>query len=101
MKDLFVGPLGRANNHGESRMCAIPHTIGVEPEYDIETDVPSVAEFVTCSLDGRLWLFRRARRYYISALKPNKPRTIQLRIEQRSSGSLPDELKGVRLRCSK
>ena len=71
MKDLFVGSLGRANNHGGSRMCAIPHTIGVEPDYEIETDVPSVAEFVTCSLDGRLWLFRRARRYYISALKPN------------------------------
>ena len=69
MKDLFVGPLGRANNHGESRMCAIPHTIGVEPEYEVATDVPSVAEFVTCSLDGRLWVFRRSRRYYVAVLK--------------------------------
>ena len=69
MKDLFVGSLGRANNHGGSRMCAIPHTIGVEPEYEVATDVPSVAEFVTCTLDGRLWVWKRSRRYYIAVFR--------------------------------
>ena len=50
-------------------MFSIPHTIAVPPEYEIETDVPSVAVFVTCTLDGRLWVFRRSRRYYIAVFR--------------------------------
>lgn len=69
MKDLFVGASGRLNNHGGSRMFTTPHTINVPPEYTVETDVPSVAEFVTCSLDGRLWVYRRSRRYYVAAFR--------------------------------
>ena len=69
MKDLFVGGLGRLNNHGGSRMFTTPHTINVPPEYSVETDVPSVAEFVTCSLDGRLWVYRRSRRFYVAAFR--------------------------------
>lgn len=50
-------------------MFTTPNTIYVPPDYQIEIDVPSVAEFVTCSLDGRLWVFRRSRRYYVAALR--------------------------------
>ena len=69
MKDLFSGSLGRLNSHGGSRMFTTPNTVYVPPDYQIETDVPSIAEFVTCSLDGRLWVFRRSRRYYVAVLK--------------------------------
>ena len=69
MKDLFVGASGRLNNHGGSRMFTTPHTINVPPEYTVETDVPSVAEFVTCSLDGRLWVYRRSRRFYVATFR--------------------------------
>lgn len=72
MKDLFVGASGRLNNHGGSRMFTTPHTINVPPEYTVETDVPSVAEFVTCSLDGRLWVYRRSRRFYVAAFRWNE-----------------------------
>ena len=50
-------------------MFTTPNTVYVPPDYQIETDVPSIAEFVTCSLDGRLWVFRRSRRYYVAVLK--------------------------------
>lgn len=69
MKDLFSGSLGRVNNHGGARMYTTPHTIGVQPEYEVETDIPSVAEFVTCTLDGRIWVYRRSRRYYIAVFR--------------------------------
>ena len=71
MKDLFSGSLGRLNNHGGARMYTTPHTIGVQPEYEVETDIPSVAEFVTCTLDGRIWVYRRSRRYYIAVFRWN------------------------------
>lgn len=69
MKDLFSGSLGKLNNHGGSRMFTTPNTVYVPPEYEVETDVPSVAEFVTCTLDGRLWVFRRSRRYYVAVFR--------------------------------
>lgn len=72
MKDLFSGSFGRLNNHGGSRMFTTPNTIYVPPEYEIETDVPSIAEFVTCSLDGRLWVWKRSRRYYVAAFRWNE-----------------------------
>ena len=72
MKDLFTGSLGHLDNHGGSPMFTTPNTIYVPPEYEIETDVPSVAEFVTCSLDGRLWVWKRSRRYYVSAFRWNE-----------------------------
>lgn len=50
-------------------MFTTPNTISVPPEYEIETDVPSVAEFVTCSLDGRIWIYRRSRRYYVAVFR--------------------------------
>lgn len=53
-------------------MFTTPNTISVPPEYEIETDVPSVAEFVTCSLDGRLWIWRRSRRYYVAVFRWNE-----------------------------
>lgn len=69
MKDLFSGSLGRLNNHGGAKMYTTPHTIGVQPEYEVETDIPSVAEFVTCTLDGRIWIYRRSRRYYVAVFR--------------------------------
>lgn len=50
-------------------MFTTPNTVYVPPDYQIETDVPSVAEFVTCSLDGRLWVYRRSRRYYVAVFR--------------------------------
>ena len=72
MKDLFTGSLGHLDNHGGSRMFTTPNTIYVPPEYEVETDVPSVAEFVTCSLDGRLWVWKRSRRYYVAVFRWNE-----------------------------
>ena len=69
MKDLIAGSLGRLDDAGGSSMFAVPRTIYVPPEYEIETDVPSVAEFVTCSLDGRLWVWKRSRRYYVAVFR--------------------------------
>ena len=50
-------------------MFTTPNTRKVTPEYEITTNIPSIAEFITCSLDGRLWVFRRSRRYYIAVFK--------------------------------
>ena len=72
MKDLFTGSLGHLDNHGGSPMFTTPNTIYVPPEYEIETDVPSVAEFVTCTLDGRLWVWKRSRRYYVAVFRWNE-----------------------------
>lgn len=72
MKDLFTGSLGRLNNHGGSRMFTTPITRYVPHDYSVETNIPSAAEFVTCSLDGRLWVFRRSRRYYVAVFRWNE-----------------------------
>ncbi len=72
MKDLFTGSFGRLNNHGGSRMFTTPNTRSVTPEYEVSTDVPSAAEFVTSSFDGRLWLFRRSRRFYVAVFRWNE-----------------------------
>lgn len=69
MKDLFSGAAGRINHHGGSRIFTTPNTHNVPPDYLVDTDVPKVAEYVTCSLDGRLWAFRRSRRFYVVALR--------------------------------
>jgi len=66
MKDLFSGSLGKLNNHGGSRIYTTPHTILVPPEYEV--DIGTHGDFVSCSLDGRLWLFKNK----IVALKWNK-----------------------------
>ena len=71
MKDLIAGSLGRLDDAGGSSMFVVPRTIYVPPEYEVETDVPGVAEFVTCSLDGRLWIWRRSRRYYVAVFRWN------------------------------
>lgn len=70
-KFSFSGALGKSQNLGGSMGFSIPHTIDVPPEYSFETDVPSVAEFLTSSLNGRLWLFRRSRRFYLAVLRWN------------------------------
>ena len=72
MKDLFSGSFGRLNNHGGSRMFTTPNTIYVPPEYEVKTDVPNIAEFVTCSLDGRLWVWKRSKRYYVAVFRWNE-----------------------------
>ena len=71
MKDLFTGSLGKLNNHGGSRIFTTPNTREVKPDYEIATGIPSIAEFAACSLDGRLWAFRRSKRYYVAVLRWN------------------------------
>ena len=68
-KNLFTGALGKTQNIGGSKLFSTPHTIEVPPDYSVETDVPAVAEFLTSSFDGRLWLFRRSRRFYLAVLR--------------------------------
>ena len=57
MIDLFNGSLGSLNNKGGSRIFSIPHTINIGPDYEIYTQIDSQSTFVSCSLDGRLWVF--------------------------------------------
>ena len=68
-KFSFSGAMGKSHNIGGSMGFSIPHTIDVPPEYSLETDVPSVAEFLTSSLNGKLWIFRRSRRFYLAVLR--------------------------------
>lgn len=70
-KNLFSGALGKSQEIGGFRCFSIPHTIDVKPDYYIDTDVPDAAKFVSCSLNGKLWLFQRSRRLYIVAIKFN------------------------------
>ena len=56
IKDLFTGSLGKLNNHGGSRIYTTPNTILVPPEYEV--DIGKHGDFVSCTLDGRLWLFK-------------------------------------------
>ena len=56
IKDLFSGSLGKLNNHGGSRIYTTPNTILVPPEYEV--DIGKHGDFVSCTLDGRLWLFK-------------------------------------------
>jgi len=62
MKDLFSGSLGKLNNHGGSKIYTTPNTILVPPEYEI--DIGEHGDFVSCSLDGRLWLFKKSRFFH-------------------------------------
>ena len=68
-KFSFSGALGKSQNLGASKFLSVPNTIEVPPEYSLETDVPSVADFFTCSLNGKLWIFRRSRRFYLAVLR--------------------------------
>lgn len=72
MKDLFVGALGRLNNHGGSRIYTTPNTVKVEPEYSINVSYNIQGDLIAHSLDGRLWLYRRSRRLGVIALRWNK-----------------------------
>ncbi len=69
MKDLFFGALGRTDNHGGSKMFSTPHTINITPEYTINTNINR--NFVTCSLDGRLWAFGSGTTYVLFAFNWN------------------------------
>ena len=72
MKDLFVGALGRVNNHGGSRIYTTPNTVKVEPEYFINVSYNIQGDLIAHSLDGRLWLYRRSRRLGVIALRWSK-----------------------------
>ena len=82
MKDLFTGALGRLNNHGGSKIYTTPNTILVPPEYEIE--IGEHGNFISCTLDGRLWLFEDR----IIALKWNKEAG---KMEYAASKSFSDE----------
>ena len=72
MKDLFTGSLGKLNNHGGSKIYTTPNTIEVPPEYEIETNVPADYEFDRCSLDGKLWIYKRDNSLCTTVLRWNK-----------------------------
>lgn len=65
----FVGGLGKLKNIGGSRTYTTPNTVNVEPEYVISTDILNICAFVACSLNGRLWAYKRSRRCYILVLR--------------------------------
>lgn len=70
MKDLFFGALGRTDNHGGSRMFSTPNTVRIDPEYSIDININR--NFVTCSLDGRLWAFGSGTTYVLFAFTWNE-----------------------------
>ena len=68
-KNLFSGALGKLQNIGGSKAFTTPHTVDVPVQYQINTN--SIGDFVTCSLDGRLWGLKRSNRFTFFALKWN------------------------------
>lgn len=56
-RSLFSGELGKAPKIFGSHFMSIPHTrLLREPSYDLGVYLPG--EFVCCSLDGRLWIYK-------------------------------------------
>ena len=56
-KNLFSGGLGKTRKPGGAPFMTIPHTRTLnEPSYVIDEPIPG--EFVCCSLNGRLWLYK-------------------------------------------
>lgn len=68
-KNLFAGALGKLQNIGGSKVFTIPHTVDVPVQYQVNSNL--VGDFVTCSLDGRLWGLKRSNRFTFFALKWN------------------------------
>lgn len=68
-KNLFAGALGKLQNIGGSKVFTIPHTVNVPVQYQVNSNL--VGDFVTCSLDGRLWGLKRSNRFTFFALKWN------------------------------
>ena len=71
-KNIFCGPLGRTKKPGGSRFMTTPHTRNLTvPSYVIDIHVSG--EFVCCTLNGRLWLYRTGEgQYSLVALKWNE-----------------------------
>lgn len=69
MNDLFFGALGKTNFHGGSRLFSTPHTLKIASEYSIDININR--NFVTCSLDGKLWAYGSGTTYVIFAFKWN------------------------------
>ena len=68
MRNLFTGSLGKISHIGGSRIYTTPNTVEVSgTSYEISARVQG--EFVTHSLDGRLWIYQRGTRYGMLALK--------------------------------
>lgn len=89
MKDLFTGSLGKISNIGGSRIYTIPTTVEVSgTSYEISARVQG--EFVTHSLDGRLWIYQRGTRYGALALKFN-PETEELEFATSRTITLTNE----------
>ncbi len=89
MKNLFTGSLGKISNIGGSRIYTTPNTVEVSgTSYEISAQVQG--EFVTHSLDGRLWIYQRGTRYGALALKFN-PETEQLEFATSRTITLTNE----------
>ena len=89
MKQMFIGPSGKISQVGGSRVYTVPTTVEVSgPDYDISARVQG--EFVTHSLDGRLWIYQRGTMYGMLALKFNSE-TEQLEFAKSRTITLSDE----------
>ena len=65
VKNFFSGALGKTKNIERSKFFTTPHTVNVKENYSINVGIDS--KCLTCSLDGKLWLFENS----VVALKWN------------------------------
>lgn len=61
-KDYFSGFCGKTNKLGNPRMYTTPTTAQIFPDYSFSVTGNIKGTLEACSLDGRLWLFRRSKR---------------------------------------
>ena len=60
--DFFCGPLGKVSKLELPRMYSSPRTNRLIHDYSVSLGSNIRGEFLACSLDSRLWLFRLSRR---------------------------------------
>lgn len=65
--DFFCGPLGKVSHLNLPRMYSSPRTNKWEPDYSVNMGNNIRGDFLACSLDARLWLFRISRRLAVVA----------------------------------
>lgn len=57
-KFSFSGALGKSQNFGGSKFLSVPHTIDVPALYSININING--DFISCSLNGKLWCFKNS-----------------------------------------
>lgn len=69
-KNIFSGSLGKIEKIGGSRFMTTPHTVLLnEASYTLE--LPVSGDFICCTLNGKLYLYKAEANYIIEALKWN------------------------------